>query len=126
MMDSETDLFAVGAQVERGVMRVAPEQATGQLGPLPEARWLWHGSDRSRPDEDSYSADQMRDYAAKAVHAERERCANLCDQRSADHWHDYTDKASHRRGSARAEAESDEAEACAATIRGPNVNSTTR
>jgi hypothetical protein len=48
------------------------------LGPLPEAYWLWAGNG-PRPYEDAYSADQMRDYRAEGVAAERERCAKLCE-----------------------------------------------
>ena len=49
--------------------------------------------------------------------AERERCAAICDQRSADHWQDYKDPASPFRGSQRTEGMSDEAEECAKAIR---------
>lgn len=52
-----------------------------------------------------------------AVLAERKACAALCDQRSADHWHDYKNGPLGVKGSARSEHRSDEAEQCAAAIR---------
>ena len=69
----------------------------------------------------SHSADQMRAYAELAVAAERERCAAICDARSADHWRAYSDKSSPHFCDARFEAFSDEAEECATLIRGDNV-----
>jgi hypothetical protein len=55
------------------------------------------------------------------VAAERERCAAICDARSADHWRAYSDKSSPHFCDARFEAFSDEAEECATLIRGDNV-----
>ena len=69
----------------------------------------------------SHSADQMRAYAEQAVAAERERCAAICDARSADHWRAYSDKSSPHFCDARFEAFSDEAEECATLIRGDNA-----
>ena len=69
----------------------------------------------------SHSADQMRAYAELAVAAERERCAAICDARSADHWRAYSDKSSRHFCDARFEAFSDEAEECATLIRGDNA-----
>ena len=69
----------------------------------------------------SHSADQMRAYAEQAVAAERERCAAICDARSADHWRAYSDKTSPHFCDARFEAFSDESEECAKLIRGDNV-----
>ncbi|MBK8108718.1 MAG: hypothetical protein IPK42_25040 [Betaproteobacteria bacterium] len=69
----------------------------------------------------SHSADQMRAYAELAVAAERERCAAICDARSADHWRAYSDKSSPHFCDARFEAFSDEAEECATLIRGDNA-----
>lgn len=89
------------------------------LPPLPPPDVLW--PDRYHGDERAYSDDAMRAYAEQAVAAERERCAAICDARSADHWHDYKDRASPHRGDGRAEAASDEAEECAKAIRGDNV-----
>ena len=69
----------------------------------------------------SHSADQMRAYAGQAIAAERERCAAICDARSADHWRAYSDKSSPHFCDARFEAFSDESEECAKLIRGDNV-----
>ena len=69
----------------------------------------------------SHSADQMRAYAELAVAAERERCAAICDARSADHWRAYSDKSSPHFCDARFEAFSDESEECAKLIRGDNA-----
>ena len=49
--------------------------------------------------------------------SEREQCADLCDKRAADYWHDYKDRGSQFRGDLRTEAMSDEAERCAMAIR---------
>ena len=68
-----------------------------------------------------FTADQMRVYAEQAVAAERERCAAICDARSADHWRAYSDKSSPHFCDARFEAFSDESEECATLIRGDNV-----
>jgi len=65
--------------------------------------------------------DMLRAYAEQAVAAERERCAAICDVRSADHWRAYSDKSSPHFCDARFEAFSDEAEECATLIRGDNV-----
>jgi hypothetical protein len=46
-----------------------------ELPPLPDAFWLWRTG--PRPYCDSYSETQMRDYAAAAVAAERERLTIL-------------------------------------------------
>ena len=69
----------------------------------------------------SHSADQMRAYAELAVAAERERCAAICDARSAEHWRAYSDKSSRHFCDARFEAFSDESEECAKLIRGDNA-----
>jgi hypothetical protein len=58
----------------------------------------------------SYSAAQMRAYAAAAVALERERCAKLCDVRAAYYESGDDDRPNARRASA--------AESCAAVIRG--------
>ena len=50
--------------------------------------------------------------------AERERCATVCDARSADHWADYKGHGTLPRGRAESEHASDEADACARAIRG--------
>ena len=65
--------------------------------------------------------DMLLAYAEQAVAAERERCAAICDARSADHWRAYSDKSSPHFCDARFEAFSDEAEECATLIRGDNV-----
>ena len=65
--------------------------------------------------------DMLLAYAEQAVAAERERCAAICDARSADHWRAYSDKSSPHFCDARFEAFSDEAEECAKLIRGDNV-----
>lgn len=88
--------------LENAARRDALENAASQNVDLP----------RSAP----HRAVMMGDVAA-----ERERCAAICDVRSADHWHDYKDRASPHRGDGRAEAASDEAEECAKAIRGHNV-----
>ncbi len=66
-----------------------PSGGKSALGQLPEPRWKWQGKGGSRPYEDSYSADQMRDYAAaevaRAVAAERERWHELVRQLVACH-----------------------------------------
>ena len=90
------------------------------MPPLPENRLcarkpFYDGRDHC------YTADQMRAYAEQAVAAERERCAAICDARSADHWRAYSDKSSPHFCDARFEAFSDEAEECATLIRGDNV-----
>ena len=75
-----------------------------------------------RVDQDmGHSDEAMRAYAEQAVAAERERCAAICDARSADHWRAYSDKSSPHFCDARFEAFSDEAEECATLIRGDNV-----
>jgi hypothetical protein len=63
------------------------------------------------------AGDGLRAFGHAVAAAERERCAKLCDQRSADHWHDYKDTTSKFRGDPRTEGMSDEAEYCAAAIR---------
>ena len=68
-----------------------------------------------------FTDDQLRAYAEQAVAAERERCAAICDARSADHWRAYSDKSSPHFCDARFEAFSDEAEECATLIRGDNA-----
>jgi hypothetical protein len=65
--------------------------------------------------------DMLLAYAEQAVAAERERCAAICDARSADHWRAYSDKSSPHFCDARFEAFSDEAEECATLIRGDNA-----
>jgi hypothetical protein len=50
---------------------------TPDLPPLPEPMYDARGP---RPYGQSYSATQMRDYAAAAVLAERERCAKIAEQ----------------------------------------------
>lgn len=98
-----------------GPLEPQPPNASGQT--MCHVRWIvdmpdgWLGA----WDKKAFGA-----YVAAAVSAERERCAAICDQRSADHWHDYKDRASPLRGDGRAEAASDEAEECAKAIRGPN------
>ena len=67
-----------------------------------------------------FTDDQLRAYAEQAVAAERERCAAICDARSADHWRAYSDKSSPHFCDSRFEAFSDEAEECAKLIRGDN------
>jgi hypothetical protein len=52
-----------------------------------------------------------------AMAAEREACAAICEQRSADHWHDLKDPASPFRGDPRPKAMADEAEQCAKAIK---------
>jgi hypothetical protein len=64
--------------------------------------------------------DEIRKALAACVAAEREACAAICGQRSADYWHDYKDPASPFRGDARTEAMSDEAEQCEQAIRARN------
>lgn len=64
------------------------------------------------------TGDGLRAFANAVSAAERERCAVLCDQHSADHWHDYKDRASQFRGDSRTEGMSDAAEICAKAIRG--------
>lgn len=59
-----------------------------------------------------------------ATLSERERCAAICDARSADHWRAYSDKSSPHFCDARFEAFSDESEECAKLIRGDNVEVT--
>ena len=56
--------------------------AADGLVPLPEARWVWAGTG-PRPYEDAYSADQMRDFRAEGVAAERERLDMLRDALAA-------------------------------------------
>lgn len=51
------------------------------------------------------------------VAAARERCAKLCDQRSADHWHDFKDIKSPFRGLPSVETRAYEAEQCGEAIR---------
>lgn len=108
--DDATVQPAVGTPVERKLGHLPP-QAAGQAHMMsvciPGQRDHGHW----------YSPDAVREL----VYAERERCAAICDQRSADHWHDYKDRASPFRGNARTEAMSDEAEECAKLIRGPNA-----
>ena len=65
--------------------------------------------------------DMLLAYAEQAVAAERERCAAICDARSADHWRAYSDKSSPHFCDARFEAFSDESEECATLIRGDNA-----
>ena len=78
-----------------------------------------------RVDQDmGYSDEAMHAYAEQAVAAERERCAAICDARSADHWRAYSDKSSPHFCDARFEAFSDEAEECATLIRGDNAKLT--
>ena len=84
------------------------------LPPLPDTDWSHDATWQ-------YTADQMRAYAEQAVAAERERCAAICDARSADHWRAYSDKSSPHFCDARFEAFSDEAEECATLIRGDNA-----
>jgi hypothetical protein len=55
-----------------------------ELPPLPEAFWL--GRTGPRPYCDAYSETQMRDYAAAAVAAEREKCAVIAE---TSHPHDW-------------------------------------
>ena len=86
--------------------------------PQPDTHCL---NDDTGKDVWSHSADQMRAYAELAVAAERERCAAICDARSADHWRAYSDKSSPHFCDARFEAFSDEAEECATLIRGDNA-----
>ena len=59
-----------------------------------------------------------------ATLSERERCAAICDARSADHWRAYSDKSSPHFCDARFEAFSDESEECAKLIRGDNAKLT--
>ena len=94
------------------------------MPPLPPPDVLW--PDRYHGDERAYSDDAMRAYAEQAVAAERERCAAICDARSADHWRAYSDKASPHFCDARFEAFSDESEECAKLIRGDNVGAKLR
>lgn len=57
---------------------------TDQLPPLPEAdvRTDCHIDGFGEP---AFTADQMRSYAARAVAAERERCAKVCDGIAKDY-----------------------------------------
>jgi hypothetical protein len=69
------------------------------------------------PDHRSYGhRASFRDGFAAAVAAERDRCAKICEQRSADHWHDYKNGPAHIRGSSISEIASDEAGECAKSI----------
>ena len=100
----------------------AKVRLTDELGPLPP---LTHLGDYTNW---GYDAHNMRSYARReiqrAVAAERERCAAICDARSADHWRAYSDKSSPHFCDARFEAFSDESEECATLIRGDNVELT--
>lgn len=60
---------------------------------------------------------ELYSFADTVRAAERERCAAICDKRSADHWHDYRDRASPFHGDLQTKALSDEASECAAAIR---------
>jgi hypothetical protein len=89
------------------------------LPPLPDTDWSVDATWQ-------YTDAQIRTYAEQAVAAERERCAAICDARSADHWRAYSDKSSPHFCDARFEAFSDEAEECATLIRGDNARANAR
>lgn len=104
----------MGSAAKGGGQSATPLAGAMTMPPLPDTDWDVNATHE-------YTAAQMRAYAEQAVAAERERCAAICDVRSADHWHDYKDRASPHRGDGRSEAASDEAEECAKAIRGHNV-----
>jgi len=58
--------------------------SNAELGPLPDPDTHCWDDDTSK-DCWSYSADQMRSYAAAEVAKERERCAKLCEFWNATH-----------------------------------------
>ena len=64
------------------------------LVPLPEARWVWAVLRSPRPYEDAWSAEQMRDFRAEGVAAERERLLSELrrmhdEQADRPVWHNY-------------------------------------
>ena len=111
---------AVGAPLERQVRpRAWASSVEWRTNQLLSAAQYGHCLPKNRADFDVPLYDQTAIDAAVA--AERERCAAICDARSADHWRAYSDKSSPHFCDARFEAFSDEAEECAKLIRGDNV-----